>query len=1187
MECPKCGLEIDDKTIVCPNCKKVLKVVCPVCKTINKGNTCKKCGYVIIGKCNKCGKINLTGDKKCKKCGFSTEQSVILNESNTDNFTALTIEFPNMSEMKVLLGSAKLLNKFKANLDKIIADIAKEAGVRRQLIGNTYMIRFYKDYTFNSSANTAMNTAIQILTEVTKMNYRLTNKKNASVRCNMFLMKRTVNEDPYDINSGFNISMVNQSTDERAKLMNSFQVIADNNVFDAIGSEFKFTPLNSVMVKGQMVTFYEADVSNLIIINYEELDEKDEEIQVPNFVQNLLVEQDKLDGEALSKMEKPYDPDSIYDIETINFSEITCDFIRTENIDVFYHIINRFQAFPKGIMAIRTAPLYVPYSLKIVSTIADLNIFKNIITVTCYDEMKYSPYSFFRDLVSAIFEYTVSQKLFSQNDFSMFKSIDTEGLIKDLITFTERDIDSSRDTRYTYFDIFLTLLQAIPNTLIFIENFDKIDTSSYDVLKYLFEAFDKLDISYLVQYDKDFSLHKDIHFLLAKDYYTEITLKPTAFEKMIEENKEYYRNIMDSFYFQRIAKYSFGSILFLDIAIQYLIESGVFEATDDAINLINPKTLIIPSSLNKLVKRRLNLLQDYPDAIKFLAEVVLLGPRIDQETIKSLGVENLEEIIEQLSNMGYIYFYNNCMYFPNYNILRENLLETLSQDMLKEIAGVLFEKVFVDSMPSPEKAYLYSLMGDYQAEFKEWESLAKINISLGDFNSYLNCADKILKLLDMNTDEEAQEDIDKYKLELYENISNNLFDYVPENTFAIAEETLAHLENSTDLDKIVNLCNKMIQGCLLSGNYLHALELTHKVLSMMPNASIDPAATDFNHYFFLMTLVHVEILFNIGAWEDCLDIGYRVLNVVNQQNLEQLKPDYLSTEQFESIIMNTIGYVAAVNVLQLKGNVQEFLNIVRTDLTNVPHSYDIFIALQDFIFGRTPQYDTSMVSDSDKFSSVIYHILEAFTRCTHDYNVFAEEIYEAKIIAKCNGLYQFELFADLMIAYCYIKLNSLQKASMIIYKIIKTANENGMTNLLYAAWYIMSELNLAQGKYIVTYGIVNNSLIQLEKSDGANEYLLLLFKYNMYKVLRFRMKDESAQICLAQAQYFTNKYGIAFTFNTDDSYYIPMEDPDEESLVPHNTEEREQVSIDVTGGEKTLEDKIEENADNTQNESEG
>lgn len=1150
MECPKCGLELDEKTIVCPNCKKVLKVVCPVCKTINKTNTCKKCGYVIIGKCHKCGKINLTGDKKCKKCGSSTEESVILNEANTDNFVCLTIEFPNMSEMKVLLGSARLLNKFKANLDKIILDCAKEAGVRRQLVGNTYMLRFYKDYTFNSSANTAINTAISILTEITKMNYRLTNKKNASVRCNMFLMKRTINDDPYDLNSGFNISMVNQSETQREKLMNTFQIIADNFVNQAIGADYKFSPLNSVMVKGQMVMFFEVSISNLIVINYDELDEKDEEAEIPNFVQNLLVEQDKLDGEALSKMEKPFDPDSIYDIETINFNEIECDFIRTENIDVFYHIANKLQSVPKGILAVRTAPLYVPYSLKIVTTIADLGVYKNIITVTCYDEMKYSPYSFFRDLVAAIFEYTVSQKLFSKNDFTMFSSIDTTGMIKDLITFKERDVDNPEDTRYTYFDIFLTLLQAIPNTLIFIENFDKIDASSYDVLKYLFDAFEQLDISYLIQYDKEFSLHKDMHFLLSKPYYTEITLKPTPFEKMIAENKEYYKNIMDTFYFQRIAKYSFGSILFLDIAIQYLIESGVFEANEETINLVNPKTIIIPSSLNKLVKRRLNLLQDFPDAIKFLTKCVLLGTRIDQETLKALDCPDLEETIEQLSQMGYIYFYNNCMYFPNYNILRENLLETMSKENLQEIANFLFENVFVESMPSPEKAYLYGLLDDHKSEFLEWEKLAKINLSLGDFNSYLNCADKILKLLDMNTDEEAQDDIDKYKMELFENISNNLFDYIPEKTFPIAEQTLENLEKAGEAEKTVNLCNKMIQGCLINGNYTHALELTHKILSMLPNASIDPVATDYNHYFFLMSLVHVEILFNIGAWEDCLDVGYRVLNVVNQANLAVLKPDYLSEEQFESIVMDTIAYVALCNVLQLKGNVQEFLNIVRTDLTNVPHSFDLFISLQDLLFGRIPKYDRSLISDYDKFSGVVFHIIEAFVRCRHDYNVFAEEIYEAKILAKSRGLHQFELFADLMIAYAYIRINSFKKASMIIYKIIKTANEKGMTNLLYLAWYIMSELNIAEGKYTVTYGIVNNSLIQLEKADYANEFLMLLFKYNMYKVLRFKGQEANSQICLAQANYIARKWGVNFEFDTDPDHFIAQIDPDDEANLP-------------------------------------
>ena len=527
----------------------------------------------------------------------------------------------------------------------------------------------------------------------------------------------------------------------------------------------------------------------------------------------MLVEQDKLDGEALSKLETPNDPDAIYDIETINFDEIKCDFIRTENIDVFYHVVNKLQEHPLGIIGIKTPPLYVPYSLKIINTIEELGIYKNIISLTCYDEMKYSPYSFFRDLVSAVFEYTVSQKLFNTNDFSMFRSIDPNDMIKDLITFTERGIDNAEDTRYTYFDIFLTLLQAIPDTLIFIENFDKIDSSSYDVLKYLFEAFDKLKISYLVSYDKNFSLHKDTYSLMTKPYYTEITLKPTSFEKMIEENKYYYRNIMDSFYFHRIAKYSYGSILFLDIAVQYLIECGVFAATEDSIELVNPKTIIIPSSLNKLMKRRLNLLEDDPEAIKFLATCVLLGTRIDQETIKSLKYKNIDDIIDRLSDMGYIYFWNNCMYFPNYNLLRDNMLEVLSKDKLKLIAEELFEKVFVENMPSPVIAYLYGLLEDYKSEFLEWEHLAKINLSMGDFSAYLNCADKIVQLLDKNTDEEQQEEIDKYKLDLYENISNNLYEYMPDKSSKIAEATLKRLEAAGDDEKVITLCNKMIQGC--------------------------------------------------------------------------------------------------------------------------------------------------------------------------------------------------------------------------------------------------------------------------------------------------------------------------------------------------------------------------------------
>ena len=231
-----------------------------------------------------CGKINPTANKKCAKCKFPLEKSVILNEANTDDdFVMLTIDFPNLSEMKDLLGSAKLFNKFKLNLDKVIADYVKSIGLRRQIIDKTYVIRFYKDYTFNGSVNSAVNAAIEILNLITRLNCKLTKRKNTSVRCNMFLLKKSVNGDPNDYKSGFNINMIYQKAKDEQRVLNSFQIITDTPLFEALEKNYKLSPLNSVMIDGQMQMFYELDVKDLIVIDpslFE--DEEDEnEVKVP------------------------------------------------------------------------------------------------------------------------------------------------------------------------------------------------------------------------------------------------------------------------------------------------------------------------------------------------------------------------------------------------------------------------------------------------------------------------------------------------------------------------------------------------------------------------------------------------------------------------------------------------------------------------------------------------------------------------------------------------------------------------------------------------------------------------------------------------------------------------------------------------------------------------------------------
>jgi len=1171
MECPKCGLEIDDNALVCPNCKKVLKLACPICKSINENNVCKKCGYVILSKCHNCGKINPTETKKCKKCGFDTEKSIIMNECNGDDYALMIVELPNIATIKNILGSARLYNKFKINIDKIIMTHAKSLGLRCQIINNRYFIRFGKDYTFKSSAHSAIDASIGLINKITAMNCKLSKRKNSTVRCNIFIEKKNVNDNPNELNVGVNISLLDQHTKtDKDKILGTFQVLVDDEVHSAIENDYKVEQLNTTIIDGKAAMIYEVDVKEFIKVEFPPEEQDNDEIEIPNFVQNMLIEQDKIDGEALYKMNSSkIENDSIYDINTINFEEIRCNFIRTENIDAVFHIMNILQENPKSIVAIKTPEMYKPYTLKILNAAAQTGKYNNIITLTCYDEMKYAPYSFFRDLVSTIFEYTISQKLFFQNDFSMFQSVDPDGLIKDLVTLQFKDDSNIEDKRYVYYDIFLTLLKIIPGTLIYIEDFEKIDKSSYDVLKFIFQNFEQVDVSFLISFDKTFSLHKDAHFLLMQPYYTEIALTSTKFETMIADNKNYYKDVLHDFYFQRVAKYSCGSGLFMDFAMQYLIESGIYQEDEDAVHMVNPKTIIIPSNLDKLLSRRINLLEDEPEVIKFLTSIVLLGTRVDMAAIECLEFENYNEILEKLENLGYIYQYNNSVYFPNYNLLKRNLLNSVNKITLTEIANFLFSKVFNESeLPTVTEANLYNILSKPDKEFEEWNQLAQVDLSLGDFSAYINCAEKMLEILNENINTDLIDNIEDRKNIIYENIAKYMNDYQPGINKKLAFDTLRHIEKSSDMDNFILLSNKMINGALNNGDYNHALDLTHQVLSVLPASSINPADENYNPYFFLMSLIHIQILFNVGSFFDCIDVAYRVLNVVNNDTLAVMKPEHLSDEDFNSMIIDTVAYVLFANIVLLTGKVQDFLNVIKPELSIIPDSFDIFVQLENLLTGKNVDIDEYKNQDVDIYSGYILNIIQAFNNINGDYNDFAKFAYEAKIYAKYINIHQLELFADLMVAYAYILAQSYDKAEYIISQIINTTNKNGMSFILYFAWFVMSELYIRLSRFKVAFGILSNSLIHLEKNDNSSEYLLMLFKYNMYKTLMYLKQYDKAEICISHARYLAMKHGVNFNFDVDPQHYIGQ-DVDDETI--------EIDTSQITDYEDTVKKEIQDN----------
>ena len=85
-----------------------------------------------------------------------------------------------------------------------------------------------------------------------------------------------------------------------------------------------------------------------------------------------------------------------------------------------------------------------------------------------------------------------------------------------------------------------------------------------------------------------------------------------------------------------------------------------------------------------------------------------------------------------------------------------------------------------------------------------------------------------------------------------------------------------------------------------------------------------------------------------------------------------------------------------------------------------------------------------------------------------------------------------------------------------------------MDSIRHVGMYIMSLLNMFEGKLDVALGMLNNSTIQMEKGDGISEYLTMLNKVNMSRIYAARSNNEQAQLCMNQAVYIIQKYGFEF-----------------------------------------------------------
>lgn len=1058
MECPKCHNNIPDNTAVCPHCKKVLALECPNCHSFSELPVCEKCGYILLTKCSKCGKTVSTTAQKCK-CGFPVKTSIAFQECENDEFAALVIKFSALKNIRRLLASQELFTKFFFRLRNLL--IAQLNGIDGKIINynDIFIVNLNKELSFPTSANKAIRLGIKILNAFTELNSKIMEELSTPLRLNITIIKKQSEELLEKITVDNNVKLLTVKKNEK-KYLKGMQIILDQFVCDEISKDFKTDSLYSIEKNGESLMYYEIILENYVLPPTGNNEEKAIEVK-PNNISQAVDENNQ---------------DDIYRFKVFDINA-KCNFEKASASTFF----EKFQ--DNKIISIRSES-------ELGLDISELTEFfqkqeRRVIHTICTEEMNYKPWGFFEQLFKDAYNLSFHKDLIPQSfEIKRFNAI------IDLAKSQPRKASSPEDARFAYMEDFAAFLSSLKNCTIIIENFENIDDTSVQALNLYFDKFKNIIPQFIFTMNKETSLHSKIKGLLRTPLYTEYTLQKSGIEQILGNIKEEASDFINSFYFEKIKENFNGSKLYFDNAIKHLMEKNVLVSFENRLLIKNNKSVILPATLEGLLKARLKVISKDMETSMLLAYSAYLGGRLDFNVISKLGIKDVQKSVKTLVNCGFGYIDNNVFYLNNFNIMKpaaESLLK-------KEVSEFIVKNILANIGVGLDGTNLALLMGKL-SKFKEeymllWKN-SQFAIATGDYDAYLKNCLGFLSLIEHIENNIPEEEIENNKKEVYQNILMSLYNYSPEKIYVLENILLMDAMNENDDDKIVKLSNLMLQGALIASNYTNALSLLHNILSKMQNPTllVDGVV---NTKFLLLSLVNIEILFNIGEFAQCVDVSKDLLGILKPNVIEKIKPSSFSTNFFIEHLLETLRLAALAKLFLMDDELEEFLNAIKESLDTELPDRECILAIRDFLNGKN--YSHSFIENATPFSKVIYLILQEFSQNKDNPKVFAQNIYQAKLLSTDIHQIQLEMLCDLLIAFSYAKLGIKEKAGAIYNDILEKSETSAIFNISTLAKYFIARLELENSSENEALLLINDTLALLQKYNNQAKIFYVLFE---------------------------------------------------------------------------------------------
>ena len=1057
MECPKCHKIIADNATICPHCHKVLTLICPNCHSLSKNSVCEKCGYIILEKCAKCGKLVSTQAETCK-CGLSVKRSIACNECETDEFASMTVSFGSLKAIRSLLSSRELYSKFMVKLKNLMLAQLKGFEGLVVLYGDSYIINFNKELSFVSSVNKAIRLSLKIMNAFSGLNIRLQEELGCPLKVSIVIQKKDAEHLLVNKLLENNVKPLLLKKNDK-KYLRGMEVIIDQYAQDSISKDYKTDSLYTLEYDGSTIMYYEILLDKYIL--------------PPSTNEDIPVEVSQNSTDLKAETAKN-------DIFNFNVFDIKakCNFEKC----FVSEAINRFKPENKIITLKSDKELQIKTS-DIVKAYKKLGFVP--LYVSCNEDSAYRPWGFFEKLFKQYFGLSVTNGLINRaHDCKRFNNI------KEYILGKPVAASTPEDARFAQMEMFVNFLSSLKQCVIIVDGFENLDDTSLQTLNLFFDKFRNVNPNFIFITDTSTAVHSKINGLLRTPLYTEITLIKNNITTLLSDLKEDATDFIQSFYYEKIKDNFNGSKIYFEHAIKYLLDKEVLVSIEDKLILRSNSSVLIPKKPEQLIKARLKTIGKKQDASMILACSIFLGERLDFTTLEVLGIKDISENAKLLEEAGFVYTENASLYINNYSFVNPVFVSSLKKEVLEMIAKNIIGKIG----KAVDNTTLIKLMETISV-FKEeylllWKN-SQLAISTGDYDAYLKNSLGFLSIIDKIKENIKPEDIENNKKEVFRNILLSLYNYSPAKIYSIENILLMDAIHENDNDKIVKLSNLMLQGALISSNYTDALSLLHNILERLehPELIVDG---QINTKFLLLSLINIEILFNIGEYTNCIEIGEKLLSVLNPDVLPIIKPESFSLNLFITHLLDTFKLVGLAKVLTLDENIEQFFESIRNAFNEDLPEKNCIKAIKEFLAGK--DYVPSNVEEENSFSKIIFLILQELSEVKKDYKSFAMNIYQAKLLAADINQTRLEYICDLLIAYAYAKIGIISKASYIYNDVLEKSEKSAIFSTTILAEYLLAITKIDSGDVSDAQIIIGNMLDIIQKHDNQSKVFFAMFE---------------------------------------------------------------------------------------------